>query len=346
MGTGSRQSHPLACMFRALFKRQRSRMTKGSEGKDVLSDDDSSQTPAASQPSHPATGNENAARPRSAATASSPPPSPSRLESLPAELRSQLLAALTDVQDLRATIRASPVLHQQYRQDRRRVLDSVLRNTLGDRVFVDACTVQLTVPRVNPPPGFARPLPGTRAKVVRACMEGYAEFVADPAILSDFCGTADFIAMAAFYLATIVPLREKLRRALLRNLHPAPREKKPLSRMEQTRLTRALYRFQLWCHVYGTPPDRPVMPGGEYDAMDPSDVLGVFFEMFPPWEIEEISCIDRFFREKYERVFARIRWDVHGDSLRFVNCSLQGTHEGQFDLAPNGEFAVPTAGRT
>jgi hypothetical protein len=47
---------------------------------------------------------------------------PATLEKLPAELRGQILSYLVDLNDLRAVSHASPVLHQQYRLDRRRLL--------------------------------------------------------------------------------------------------------------------------------------------------------------------------------------------------------------------------------
>jgi hypothetical protein len=66
-------------------------------------------------------------------------------------LPSQVLSFLTSLDDLWATIRAAPVLYQQYRADRKNILRNAMRNILGDKAPVDACAVLKASPPERPP---------------------------------------------------------------------------------------------------------------------------------------------------------------------------------------------------
>ncbi len=101
----------------------------------------------------------------------------------------------------------------------------------------------------------------------------------------------------------------------------------PLSRMEEIRLMRALYRFQLCCNLYGIgcygTSRQPVLG---FQALD---ILRDFVCIFEPWEVEEIACIYTLAKEKYDQIFRNIRWDVHEENPKF---------EGQRPPTPKGAF--------
>jgi hypothetical protein len=227
------------------------------------------------------------------------------LETLPPELRCRILSALATLDDLKSAVRASPVLYQQYRADRKSILGSVLRHTLGDQVFVDAYAVQTSAPLVRPPYLAAH-------LAVQLCMTEYQTNRKNPSLVSRECVVGDLVGMAAFYTFTVKPLMEGgIPRLLLCNLK---REAQLgfLSATERTRILRAMYRFQLWCNLYGTGELATTRIWG----VDPFDMLLYFFEVFEPWEAEEISCIHKIFMGIYHWVF---KWDVDGDSIRFVD---------------------------
>ncbi|KAK4032031.1 hypothetical protein C8A01DRAFT_20840 [Parachaetomium inaequale] len=226
-------------------------------------------------------------------------PQPSRLEILPAELRSQVLSSLTSPDDLWATIHASPVLYQQYRADRKNILRHVMRNTLGDRVLVDAYAVLKTSP-LERPPDLVVDL------AVRQFIETYQNQSSQSLSMSSKYTMADLLSMAAFYSSTIGPLMEKIPEKLLHDLNSSL-QLGHLTAVERTRIIRALYRFQLWCNLYG---DRDgAVPGDEPD--DGLDMLVDFFEVFEPWEVEELSCIHLFFVHMYGWVIVDLRC-LHG----------------------------------
>ncbi|KOC14192.1 hypothetical protein AFLA70_307g001690 [Aspergillus flavus AF70] len=111
----------------------------------------------------------------------------------------------------------------------------------------------------------------------------------------------ELVDVAAFYFSIVKPLAQYYTRWTLGNLAietDKPRSDEPLSKMEETRLIRALYRFQL-CYL------------------------------FEPWEVEEISCIYTFAKERYNQIFNDIRWNVHEENPKF---------EGQRPLTPEGAF--------
>ncbi|GKZ27920.1 hypothetical protein AbraCBS73388_006752, partial [Aspergillus brasiliensis] len=65
-----------------------------------------------------------------------------RLETLPAEIRFQILSFL-DYKDLKALVQASSIYHEQYLFDRRLLLFGCLENTLAGILF-EACVVHET----------------------------------------------------------------------------------------------------------------------------------------------------------------------------------------------------------
>lgn len=107
-------------------------------------------------------------------------------------------------------------------------------------------------------------------------------------------------------------------------------DNEPLSEVEETRLLRALYRFQLCCNLFGV---GRLRASGEFrlswQRFQPVDILKLFICLFEPWEVEEIACIYAFASEKYDRVFEDIRWDVHEQNPKF---------EGQRPPTPDGAF--------
>lgn len=245
----------------------------------------------------------------------------SRLECLPAELRCQILSSFSNLDDLKSTAHASPVLYQQYRADRKIILDSVLRQTLGDKVFVDAYAVQKSLPLEGP-----AELPVNLG--VQFFMMEYQKHYSGPSLISSECTVEDLIGMAAFYTSTIKPLLVSIPAMLLRNLNRSL-QLGSLSSTERTRITRALYRFQMWCNLYGT---SDIAAARDW-PLDPFDMLMYFFEIFHPWEIEEISCIHTFFMEMYDRIFVDIRWDLDSSSIRFLDSAGNSSLGGPVDLS-------------
>jgi hypothetical protein len=135
----------------------------------------------------------------------------------------------------------------------------------------------------------------------------------------------DLAAIASFYLTVALPLVLECAPRFIANLDPeTPPRLGALGTTERTRLLRALYRFQIFQNLYGSPePD---------DRFRVAEVMTTFFDLFRPWEIEEVNCINHLVRDKYDAVFDDIKWDVNKQHPRFGERTTPMTPKGAFDL--------------
>jgi hypothetical protein len=135
----------------------------------------------------------------------------------------------------------------------------------------------------------------------------------------------DLAAIASFYLTVALPLVLECAPRFIANLDPeTPPRLGALGTTERTRLLRALYRFQIFQNLYGSPePD---------DRFRVAEVMTTFFDLFRPWEIEEVNCINHLVRDKYDAVFDDIRWDVNKQHPRFGERTTPMTPKGAFGL--------------
>ncbi|KAJ4312574.1 hypothetical protein N0V84_009857 [Fusarium piperis] len=209
-------------------------------------------------------------------------PEPSRLEQLPSELRRYLLARL-NLDQVKALIKSSPTFYQQYRHDRRFILGSVLNKELG-LLAVDAYAVHLT----------------SSVKFDHAHLEDtapellkhYRRLRSSPdfSLLGQELTGNDMADLAMYYLSVIRPFTEMYRDWALTNaaedckIDQTEAHNAPLSLTEQLRIMRALYRFQLWCNLFGSPEH----------SIDKVDILDMFFGLYEPWEVEEINSVHAF----------------------------------------------------
>lgn len=82
-------------------------------------------------------------------------------------------------------------------------------------------------------------------------------------------------------------------------------QKRP-SRSEAVRLTRAIYRVQLWCNVFGFGLGPYKVPA----SVSRWEMACMFHETFEPWEVEEMLCIFQHIREMVENIFKDAREDL------------------------------------
>ncbi|OAQ67123.1 hypothetical protein VFPPC_08569 [Pochonia chlamydosporia 170] len=223
----------------------------------------------------------------------------SRLESLPPEVHRILLSTLP-LNELRALVLSSPTIHERYLLDRRYLLCRSLENTLGS-VSVDAYAVFQSSSAE-----FAKPR--TR-EVIRGSLTLYLDWRNAPQQAK-------------------LP-KELTEQEAITGEDGGLQSHAPLSCTEQTRLMRALYRFQLSCNLFGRGHFASTLqPPLRFEAVD---ILSMFLCLFEPWEAEEIGCINMFAKEKYDQVFIDIRRDVHEENPKFDG-RRPPTPEGAFDF--------------
>jgi hypothetical protein len=80
-----------------------------------------------------------------------------------------------------------------------------------------------------------------------------------------------------------------------------------LSQMEHLRLYRAMYRFQVFCNIFGDwGIDSPM--GTKLDVNRPRDRPANvrILATFSPWEIEELSCVWKYLQKRWAKILREI----------------------------------------
>jgi len=254
------------------------------------------------------------------------------LETMPAKLRCQILSHLSDLEDLRALVLASPVFYHQYLLDRKALLGRALKATLGN-YLADSYAVQTSAWMYYSANG-----PRTlEASDIRLFLENYSALrTAAPDVILEECIEEDLLDMAGFYHTLARPLVLQFAHIFCHRLDPSL-QVGDLSDTERMRLLRALYRFQIYCNLFGagTWGHRQVAV-----LEDKEGRLALFFCIFRPWEIEEIDCIYTLVSDKYDQVFDAIRWDVCRDHPKFKDWGRPDTPPGAFNLDNECELLV------
>ncbi|KAK3902868.1 hypothetical protein C8A05DRAFT_33406 [Staphylotrichum tortipilum] len=265
------------------------------------------------------------ANPTPSQTSTEPPTSgPPTLESLPPELRLQILTHLVTprsplpspliLPSLRALVLASPVFYAQYRAYRWSLLRDAVVATLGAAAIPDACAVRATATLYET---------GTHPREPAVLRDVLAQYAAErrmaaevvrrgmtPTVLLAPAMEDELVVMAGFYFSVVSPLVGEVARLAWRRLEPGREgcEVGGLSGTETERITRALYRFQLYCNLWGA---------GERSG-PPRAVAGVaveerlewFFCLLRPWEVEEVDCVYTVLDAKYEEWFEAVKEGV------------------------------------
>lgn len=255
----------------------------------------------------------------------------SQFENLPAELRRHILSMM-ELDSLNALVRASRVYFEQFREDHQNLLCQCLESTLGS-VAADAYAVHQTSSKEF--------LNQRTPSKIREFLKSY-HYLRSQSWFTPFHKVLDMegaLSTIKFHCSTVQPLARHFFSLALNYLDKETKrslDHKPLSRTEEIRLMRALYRFQLCCNLYGlgfddTLPDAESLELGKM-------VLDEFIAIFEPWESEEIFCFVLFAREKYEAIFDEIAWDVNEANPKYDD-HRPGTPPGTFQL--NGSEFTP-----
>jgi hypothetical protein len=83
--------------------------------------------------------------------------------------------------------------------------------------------------------------------------------------------------------------------------------KKPpaLSEMEKLRLYRAMYRYEIYCNIFGGMEKHSKFEGDESHVW-PKESHERFLPSFPPWEVQEIACIWAYLPRRWGVIFREV----------------------------------------
>lgn len=262
------------------------------------------------------------------------------VESLPAELRSRILSHLTnDLGGLSALVLASPVFYQQYLLERPALLRAGLKTALGN-VVADAYAVRASARLYKPLAPDSPAHVDVDAETIKLFIDKHVTVLrlATPdQILQEYCTENDLMRMAAFYYSLARPLSLKLAIRFLSRLNPSLEAQGKLSTTESTRLLRALYRWQLYCNLFGPGPE--MMRRRKVAQLEHGTHLDILFCLFKPWEIEEVYCIWVLLRDTYRGVADSVTWDLNRDHPRFRDWP-NPLALGSWDLGNECELSV------
>lgn len=242
----------------------------------------------------------------------------SALEDLPVELQGLILANTPSLQSLSAFVHASPGLHRVYLGDRLGILRSVLGNALNG-MLVDALGAQHSGTDIFQE---AREWSLLWAFI----KEHEAKYDTAESVWIAQLPLEDVIHLAHFHVLVIEPLTERYATWALASLPTSCEEEQagqqPLSDTERRRIQRAMYRLQIFCNLCGREGR-----SSRHRIEDNVDRLRVL-SMFPPWEVEQILCINEFAKDVYTDVFRQVAWDLNMDkNPKYRHLSLTATIE-------------------
>ncbi|KAK7956459.1 uncharacterized protein PG986_005681 [Apiospora aurea] len=262
--------------------------------------------------------------------------STSRLESLPAELRSQVLSSVPDLLSLRALVRASPVLHAQYLHDRSAILCSCMERELDGFVLDSYALLTSRVRYIGPP---------RTDEKIKDFLQGYGGWISGsrPYLSVAEMHPSSLRWIAAYHLSVARPIAQRYAKWAIENLtslaSSVPTAQRgvsdderldvkdteiKLSRSEEIRIFQAIYRYDAFYHLFGQ--NRGIRSGTEFLR---HDVNEIFCCLFDPWEVEAFGTVDLFLREQYRKLFEEVTWDLCDETPRF-------NQNGNFD--PSDSF--------
>ncbi|CAM1502471.1 Fc.00g044550.m01.CDS01 [Cosmosporella sp. VM-42] len=242
----------------------------------------------------------------------------SKFEKLHFDVRREIFLAVDTLEDLRGLVHASPTYHQQYLLNREFWLWRCLQQELGP-VLVEAYTVNLSSSL-----RFLRERTRQNAREFVAAYHLRRSTTTD--MFSTTPSTEEVVSIAAFYSSTTQPLLHQYTTWVRTNLAvlTVPDQ---LSKTERIRILRGLYRFQIFCNLFGKEHDDS---GRRLEA---NERLSLFLDNYEPWEVEEVVCINSFAHAKWQTVLEEVVWDFHRDNPKFDpvrrNCT---TPTGAFNL--------------
>ncbi|KAJ9157853.1 hypothetical protein NKR23_g741 [Pleurostoma richardsiae] len=178
---------------------------------------------------------------------------------------------------------------------------------------------------------------GDKKQAITEFLKSYAENTSQRRLfLADRLTQEEVVNMANFHFQYIKTLTEHYARWMLANLDEAKeagngphsgQQSVALTSTETMRVTRAIYRFQLLCHLAGPGDNSPWLSRDHLD-----ETVQAFLDTLEPWEVEELFSFYQFAHDVYDKIIKDIMWDLHPDNPKFNDQGRPPTPDGAFDL--------------
>ncbi|PWY85607.1 hypothetical protein BO83DRAFT_404860 [Aspergillus eucalypticola CBS 122712] len=148
----------------------------------------------------------------------------------------------------------------------------------------------------------------------------------------------DAIDMVTFYLSVLKPFSRHYSAWALGNLaeeREATHTKidEGLSESEEFRIIRSLYRFQLCSNVFGIGPNKDKLDLFRIDfQLSDTEILKLLEDLWEPWEVEEINCINIFAETKCREIHDAVSWDFSEKNPRFDDQERPPSPDGAVNI--------------
>lgn len=218
------------------------------------------------------------------------------LEGLPVELQYEILQRLTCLPSLDAIIHASASYHKAYVARRQSILADVLSRDIGPCVLSEANAVAMAL-TINKKDGIE----------IRQFLRDYKTRHQEAAAVSfGRLSLPQIVALSQVQYAVRFAAEGFCQNTL--STHPLTSKKQehilPLSSNEARRISRAFYRFELFCMICNQPSFKVS------HKVSSLDMCHLFLNQFPPWEVEEIACVRDYIIGRYTQLFAKYEHEL------------------------------------
>lgn len=211
-----------------------------------------------------------------------------------------ILSALPDVMSLQAAVLSCPLFYSAFLRAKTSVTTHVLLNRVDASVFPDAIAasesaeVRLQDKRARSQSRSAiwdlssqsreAVMEPFRSRIRKAIEDFVARNLRQRPTLPKSLSLKEALRLERFH-SCVEQLAEQFAETTLAKC-PGARPQPGTTYQERCRIQRALYRFEIFRNLFGGP-DRllPIVP---------SEKKPLFFDNFPPWEIEQLGCIHDF----------------------------------------------------
>ncbi|KAG2420393.1 hypothetical protein HFD88_005194 [Aspergillus terreus] len=237
------------------------------------------------------------------------------LESLPAELRIQILEEIPDISSLHSLVEASPAFRTTYLRTRKTILHQLSTRQYG---LVDLAEPLAAVDSE----GLHAEAPGTKEAIIALLdrRRRHPEESRETRLPSE----TQSIQLLQLYKKLELVLQTCCAQLLQQNPTAS------LTAPERGRILRALCRLQTYCNIFGAREWVEPQPSMQDRVLDPSllkrrsttwhrqftidEVWDLFFRTMPPWEVEEFGCVWTLIRQQYVHLFSAIAKDFPRNS--------------------------------
>ncbi|KAI1251469.1 hypothetical protein MGN70_006037 [Eutypa lata] len=256
---------------------------------------------------------------------------------LPSELRRCILSSMPDLQSLASTALTCRAFYYIFDDNKDGIIRDVLINSIGSEVLPEAiithrCSPPLLSLNISPKSVFWNTIsPKGKAWQYRY-VSTFLGTLERPPITSTTWTMCEALELERFHVQTVYPLAQRFIKSCAKLSPPRVIEislsSRPTSRLEEERIMRALYRFEVFRKLFGR------FRWRVRDSTVSTTLTNLFFSKFAPWENAQLACIHDFLAREVMPAFNDIaEHDITWGASSISHYAIPGTGRIQHILS-------------